>query len=149
MSIFRISPPIGPQHYTTYRILAPFDTHWRKATCEEVNCPAFMNGWRTTIDERGDRGAAQAYYIRRNSGRSFTEERTPDGLTAFTFTAGQPCFSRDTHRIKLDRPEEYFRLGGDYRGNPGRIAPYRHTRPDLWVEDMSENQERLRRIRNG
>ena len=145
--VFRLEPNAPAAMYQTWRIDAPLDTHWKRASCDECECQAWSNGWVTTVDERTEKGMAQAYYIRKQSGRSFTEERSVDGLTLFTFTSGQPCFNRSQHRIRIERPEIFLRIGGDWRGNPLGIAPYRHTRAELWQENMQENLERIERVR--
>lgn len=147
-SVNRITPQLPPGAMSTYRVAVPLATHWRQATCEEVECPAMVHGWRTILDEQSDRGAAQAHYIRRESGRMFTEQKNEAGLTVFTFSAGQPCFGQASHRVRIERPEIYLRLGGDWRGNPNRVQPYRHVRPSEWVEDMNQNQERIIERRN-
>ncbi len=144
--INRIEPILPAGGYQTFRIDVP-DTHWRKATCEECGCAAYENGWVTAVDERTERGMAQAYYIRRQSGRSFTEERQKSGLTEFTFPRGQPCFSRGSHRIRIDRPEHFLRVGGDWRGNPYRVPTYRHANAMDWAENLMESIDDMERVR--
>lgn len=126
--------------YQTYQAVAPEDTHWRQATCEEVGCAHGENGWKTVIDETSALGQMQAHYIRRQSGRKFVEERGEDGMTVFTFASGQPCFKQ--HKTKIDRQELFLVRGGDARGNPlGQVR--RHTRPEDWIEDFQINQDNL------
>src|SRR5262245_45378310 len=102
-----INPAGPPQWYQTYRVEAPLATHWRKASCEEINCPAYFKGWKTYIDLSTDLGQKQYYYITKESKRRFSELKVTDTIIAFTFESGQPCFGRDKHRIQLDRPENY------------------------------------------
>jgi hypothetical protein len=137
----REAPTLPAAAYTTYRIAAPLRTHFRIGTCEEARCPSMMYGWVSPIDERTEQGQMWAYLIRKESGRKFTEEKQPDGLTVFTFAAGQKCFEQ--HRIRIERPEIFLREGGDWRGNPLGTARYRHTDPGLWVEDFANHQDRL------
>lgn len=141
--VFRLEPNAPATMYQTWRIDAPFATHWKRATCDECECSAWRNGWVTKIDEMTDQGQAQAWYIRKQSGRSFTEERDAAGFTLFTFKAGQPCFQRSQHRLRIERPEIFLRVGGDWRGNPLRIQPYRHTRAEFWQENMQEELEKI------
>lgn len=143
----RLEPVAPSAMYETWRIDVPLDTHWRRATCDEVSCLAWLNGWVTKVDERMEGGQAQAYYIRKECGRSFVEESGPSGLTLFTFTAGQPCFGRSQHRLRIDRPEIFLRIGGDWRGNPLGTRPYRHTRAELWQEDMQEHLSDIERVK--
>lgn len=135
--------PIGPvTAYRTFQVSRPLSSHWRRATCEEVQCSNFLNGWRTYIDVTTDLGKEQADYIRRHSGRSFTEETATDGRTAFTFAAGQACFAADGHRTPLEREGIYIARGGDWRGNPTGEKRV-HARPADWVEEFAEHQDWL------
>lgn len=110
-------------------------------SCEQADCELSQKGFKTVVDESTDLGQGQAHYIRKVSGRRFQEERQPDGLTAFTFPAGQPCFQ--THTATVDRLERFYVRRGDARGNPtGEVR--RHARAEDWVEDFAENQDRLR-----
>jgi hypothetical protein len=137
------TPRLPASDYKTYQILQPKATHWRKATCEEIRCAAGENGWRSVIDESTELGQRQAYYIRKQSGRKFSEEKLPNGLTQFSFPSGQNCFADHQERIE-DRPELYFVKGGDKRGNPRGTPTRQHTKAEFWVEDFQENQDKLR-----
>jgi hypothetical protein len=136
--MMRIEPNMPPNAYKTYRILSPQSTHYRPATCAEAECGAHLHGWQSTIDEATVLGQQQAHYIRAQSGRGFTEERLPSGLTCFTFEAGQDCFGE--HQVRLDRPELYYVANGDWRASE---APRQHTRAQDWVEDFGEHQQRI------
>lgn len=137
-----LEPALPPHQRQTYSILAPRPTHFRKATCAEVECPDYLHGFRATIDERTDLGQAQAHYIRRESGRGFTEEHDEQDHTVFTFHPGQVCFNAADHQLRLDRPELYVIRGGDHRGNP-RGDVRRMSGPTPWVDDFGEHQQRL------
>lgn len=138
--LFRIEPQMPPEAYKTYTVAMPLATHWRPATCAEVGCKAYLYGWRTIVDERTELGQRQAHYIRHDRSRRHSEERQPDGVTAFTFGAGQTCFRE--HKTRLGRPQRYIVRGGDWRGNPrGEIRE--HVRGDDFVEDFAEHQDKL------
>lgn len=132
--------PVGA--FQSYEIRSPAATHWRAASCAEIDCPHHLSGWQTTVDERTELGAKQAYYIRKLSGLGFLEVRREDGLTRFEFEAGQRCFSSgdDTHRVQV-RPENYLVRGGDWRGNLGLIR--RHSGARDWVDDFGEHQQNI------
>lgn len=138
----RFGPALPVTAVKTYQVLIPKETHFRPATCAEMNCPNYEHGWRTLIDESADLGQGQAHYIRKQSGRKFVEERQPDGLTAFTFEAGQRCFTQHRTRIE-DRPEIYLVRDGDWRGNPRGTTPRRHANPGDWVDDFANHQSAL------
>ncbi len=143
----RIVPNVPAAAYKTYGIRSPLATHFRPATCAEVECWAHIKGWQTAVDESADLGQRQAYYIRKQSGRRYIEHRDEVGMTCFEFEAGQRCFRSDEHRISLQRPERFLVLGGDWRGNPVGTAAVQHTKPEFWIEDFQEHQTRLRDAR--
>lgn len=139
----RITPKLPADKYKTYQIQKPLETHWRQGTCAEKQCRGFMEGWVTRIDESTDLGQGQAFYIRKQSGRSFKEHRDELGLTVFVFEPGQRCFrpAKD-HMIQVGRPELYVVRGGDWRGNPRRERR-RHANAADWVDDFAEHQDKL------
>ena len=108
-----------------YRAVMPLPTHFREATCREVDCTQYLRGFITTVPTE----SGQANYIRRLSGRAFTEQATPDGLTAFTFAPGQTCFR--THYVRIER-DPHFLI--DRRPVPGMT----------WVDDFGEHQIRMK-----
>lgn len=141
----RITPNLDASAYQTFQVSAPRATHWRKASCEEYGCLAGEHGWSSTIDESTGLGQKQANYIRRNSGRKFTETHNELGLTVFQFASGQDCFA--DHKVRIDKPELYIVKGGDFRGNPLGIKPRQHTKAEHWVEEFGENQQRIQDVR--
>lgn len=137
----RIQPRLPVQAVKTYQVLTPVHTHFRAATCAEVDCPQHLHGWQTPIDESTELGQQQAWYIRNQSGRRYTENRDLlPGVTVFAFQAGQRCFAQ--HKARLDRPELFLVRDGDWRGNPTGNKR-QHTRPEDWVEDFATNQQQL------
>lgn len=137
-----IAPLLEPHEYVTHAFLQPLDTHFRRATCAEVDCEALLYGWQTEIDETTDLGQGQAHYIRRDAGRRYTEHRAETGLTVFTFEAGQRCFRE--HQAPLQRPPIYLVHGGDGRLNTGVIRT--HTSGESWIEDAAEQHEALAKV---
>lgn len=141
---FRVEPKGPAIGYRTFGYRRPLFTHWRRATCEEVGCGRYLRGWSSVMDESTELGMGQAYYIRHDSGRSFTEYRIEQGLTVFTFAAGQTCFRAADHRLPIiERPALYVVRDGDWRGNPTGWSRT-HTRGEHWVEEWAEHQDRLR-----
>lgn len=141
----RITPNLPASAYRTFQIVSPISTHWRPADCAEFECEQHLRGWKSAIDESTELGQKQAWYIRKQSGRKFTESRDEQpGLTVFTFEAGQTCFSSGQHKVPLGRPEHYLVKGGDWRGNPTGAETRKHTKPEHWVEDMQEGFDKLR-----
>lgn len=140
-----IVPALPAQHFKTYEIIAPLSTHYREATCEEVECVNFVNGWKTIVPS----DSPQAQYIRSGaSGRRFLESRTDNDLAEFVFSAGQRCFASNTHRLPLERDPLYVVRGGDARGNPLRERRV-HARAEDWREDFAESLDKHRNTREG
>lgn len=148
--VYRLDPA-GPVHaYKTYSIGQPLSTHWRRATCAEVDCPRYVNGWTTELypaDSTQHQIAANWIRSQRRTLR-FTEELCEDGLVVFSFESGQECFKgRDgQHRAPLGRLPLLINRDGDYRGNPtGRKLV--HTRAEDWRDDLGEHLGHLADIR--
>jgi hypothetical protein len=138
--VFRVEPKLGPEAFKTYQILAPKNSHFRPASCKEVECAAWANGWQTTVNETTPLGQQQADYIRRRSGRTY-KETNENGFTTFVFVPGQRCFAE--HSVSLEREPLFLVRGGDFRGNPTGQRPTQHVRPEDWVEDFAEHQQGL------
>lgn len=143
MGVFRVDPAMPFHAYKTFTIFAPFSTHWRKATCEEVECQAWLRGWQTSVDETTELGKAQAAYIRAKAGRRYSEAREGE-LTVFMFMPEQTCFRSDEHKVRLDREPRFLVWGGDHRGKTGRDNR-QHSSFDAWANDFGEHQASLAR----
>lgn len=136
---FRLQPAMPVEAYKTYAILSPPSTHTRIATCEEVECEHWRNGWSSTIDTATQLGKQQAAYIQKHSGRKYTV--TIDGyMICFRFRAGQKCFRE--HRVSIDRPPLYIVRDGDWRGNPTGVKR-QHASARDWVDDFGEHQQNI------
>lgn len=136
---FRL-PPQGPAAaYQTFSVVTPpGPDHWRPASCEEVDCEFWANGWQTRVP----RTAGAMLNTIRTSGRPYLE-RVEEAEVVFTFGPGTTCFRASTHQVKLGRPELFIVRDGDWRGNPTGTFR-RHTRPDDWVEHMQDHLGKLR-----
>jgi hypothetical protein len=146
----RLPPKLAVTAMQTYEIRSPKSTHFRPATCAEVECPRYMKGWRTIVPA----DSAAAGFIRRDKTRRHTEERQPGGLTCFDFGPGQECFdwcadqdclvragADHHHHAPVGRPEHYLLRGGDWRQNLG--IKRTHKKPEDWVDDFASHQERI------
>jgi hypothetical protein len=138
----RAQPRLPAQSMKTYAIYQPVDTHFRTATCEEVECKASQNGWITRLNVKLPEQAELARWIRDHSGRAFVAQGPNEaGEMTFQFAAGQQCF--DPHRVSLERPALFVVQGGDWRGNPRNIPVVKHTKPEFWVEDCATHMNTL------
>lgn len=131
-----LDPRLPSRFYKSYRILAPAPTHFRPATCAEVDCPPYLHGWRTRVEGL----PPELVHTARTSGRRYTEMHVAEGETWLIFEAGQPCFKASEHRVRIDRPEIYIVADGDRRAS---MNHRRHANAADWVEDFGENQQRL------
>lgn len=140
--------PAGPAGaYETFQIKTPRGPEFeRPATCQDVECPAWANGWITRVPATDDMLARL-----RESGRAWASVDQDGGEWVFTFPPGTECFASSTHRktVSPELPQLFVVRDGDWRGNPtGRTRI--HTRPEDWVEDFQEHTEAVReRIEKG
>lgn len=140
--INRIAPVLPAHSFKTYGVAMPLRSHWRPASCEEVDCPNYLNGWVTTVDLGTDLGQKQADYIRHDRTRRHTEQHVSLTLVKFVFGPGMRCFRSADHRALIGRPPRYFVKGGDWRGNP-RGEHRMHANGRDWAEDFAGHQDRL------
>jgi hypothetical protein len=138
-NVFRIEPAMPPQAYKTYAMVSPLGTHTRQATCEEVGCDQYRQGWRVRVETL----TPDLLHAARNSGRKYTEQHIAEGETYLVFEPGQACFKAATHRAPIGRPPLYVVRDGDHRGNPRGTKARLHQRAENWVEDFAEHQQAL------
>lgn len=138
--INRIEPQLPAAAYKTYQIISPKSTHFRKATCEEVDCPAYRNGWITRVPANSD-----LENLVRNSGRRWRGLKHEGAEVVFIFDPGTECFESSKHTVRLERPEIYVVTGGDFRGNPLGTEPVRHKNAADWVDDFANHQDKIAR----
>lgn len=130
-----------------FNIQSPLATHWREATCEEVDCEPYRTGWRIRFDTlpKDDQDYLVQYCAK--TGRHFTRFTTdfdPDTqqfynppATFLVFEAGQACFRARHHRVPVGRPELYRTI------NDLSERTITHTSPQSWVDDCGEHVEKL------
>jgi hypothetical protein len=147
VQIFRPDPAAPAQAYKTYELSAPLATHHRPATCKEVNCPRYANGWLMKFDPNTDLGREQLGYIRMHSGRHYVDMTViGEQLVTLRFAPGQDCFT--AHTVPLDREPNYRVRGGDFRANTGLIRA--HTNGADWVDDFATHQDMVKtRVERG
>lgn len=146
-----ITPQGKPSDYKSFTIDAPRSTHWRAATCEEVACVHYLQGWFSEFDTNKEQGREQEAYVRHMSGLAFQQvlerpdgEPLPAGVVRFEFLPGQQCFSAFKHKTRIeDVAEIYSTRTGDYRVNGGA----QRVSADGWVNQFLTNDERLKKQR--
>lgn len=111
-------------HYKLKQRKAPRS---RLATCAEVECWPFVNGFELPIDEATPLGQQQAHYLRTDRSRPKPVEQRAAGVTTFRYPPGTKCFASESpeHWVEVD---QFF------------IARGQHVRPAEWVGRFEENQ---------
>ena len=84
-------------HTNTYQISWNRDTHFRVATCDEVDCPHFINGWVTRVVI----GSPQDHYIKQDTSRKSIGVKIDDATIEYYYESGQKCFRQ--HQTKVER----------------------------------------------
>lgn len=134
----RLPPAMPVGAYKTYNIATPLSTHWTAATCEQVDCEQYLNGWALRVQSLTEKDL----HLAKTAGRKYTVHDVGPGETWLVFEPGQPCFAAGTHMRRLERPEAFSTRGGDWRGDPtGRGSQLLSAQS--WVDDCGENQENL------
>lgn len=138
--IIRPEPKMPTHLYKSYVVKSPISTHFRLATCEEVECNAYTNGWtyrKADLDE-------SLLHIVTHAGKSFREATlNATGDVFLVFEPGQECFQASTHRMTLDRPEFYFAGRGDWRSFSHRKAQQFNV--DDWVDSFANHLDKINR----
>lgn len=141
-------PALVPLHLKKgYVLLAPLATHWRPATCEEVRCRAFTDGFEIVLPDSPGR-VERIAYLRADRSRVSTEWRRPDGAVVFRFPPGTRPFAgateHENHRVRIDRPE--ICAVKDRLTDPASQWVV-HDGPnggaDNWVDDFAGHQDKL------
>jgi len=139
------------------------DITYERATCAEVQCNGWRDGWHTALPAEDGR----ADYIRRGSGRTFTEYSSgewnergaalaaqrnadkqpgepleeftplPPGMVVFAFSPHQACFQAAEHQRTV-AVNPLFQVR-DHWGNVER----RHSGPDPFLDDFRTHMERI------
>lgn len=147
--INRMAPKVlRPEQMTTYALDAPSHTHWRRASCAEVDCPNRKTGWRVKLQGLDEKMLA---FIK-SCGKRYHKLEIDATTTYLVFEPGQECFAGDAgkHQVPVGRPFLYLVKGGDWRGNPLNVPTRVHTSADSWVDDFSTHAETvLKRIDQG
>lgn len=112
-----------------FSILQPPATHFRAASCNEVECDGYVNGFVTVLDPNlAEHVGLMALLLK--SGRHFTQMRSedaaqqlgkalPGGLQAFVFQPGQHCFEKHLLPVGRDPLFIYDRNGVRRRHHNG------------------------------
>jgi len=144
-SVSRTEPIGPPQAYKTYTMRFPLKTHWRRATCEEVECEQYKFGFATTADVSTELGRKQYYYITHDKERSSSMQKIGPTISKFVFGPGQRCFASAKHRVRIERIPQTLLVPGDFRQRTG--TPRIFNRPEDWVDDFANHQDRINTMR--
>lgn len=122
----------SPRPKLHWQINAPLATHWRKATCAEIDCPNYLHGWRVRVENCNP----QQLHALRTCGRKFQELDLGPGEHWLVFEAGQRCLRASEHVTPNGRPELFVVQGG-------RTEPRRYDRADQWTDDCATHTTKI------
>lgn len=125
---------MDPRLNTKYALSKPISTHRRPASCEEVNCKHWRQGWQMHIMEGTPVGDRQKHLVKL-SGRKFVRTQESPTNFLYTFEAGQTCFG--AHSVPIERPAIYL-----VRQGAGPVK--QHVNPEDWVDDFSTHLDKIR-----
>jgi len=141
--VSRLEPDMGPEGFKSYSMRRPRSTHWRRATCEEVDCRAYIEGFVTTVDIGTELGQRQFHFITHDKKRSYSMQRVGPTVVKFLFKPGTICMGYEDHKVPLDKLPFFLVHEGDWRGNPRGGSPFVHKRVIDWVDDFATHQMKL------
>jgi hypothetical protein len=86
-----------------WRIETPRSSHYRTASCAEVNCVSYYLGFQVLLTLDGTQDYLMVEI--RQSKMEYTEEQIGGGLIRFVFSPGQECFEGQAgeHKTNLER----------------------------------------------
>ena len=133
----------------SYALLQPLATHYREATCAEVECRGFREDMTVTFDLTVPQQVSDANWLRNHSGLRFTYFMLDDDRKVkFVVPAGQRCLESllRPHRVPLEREPLMVVRGGDtFRGNPTGERRS-HTSPESFVDEWATDLDKLKTV---
>lgn len=146
--VTRIAPAMDPQYYKTYEMDMPLESHWRFVSCEDYECDDFMKGFVLTIDLSAEIGQRQFDFVKQDKTRSCSIQRVTETMVKAVYGPGNKCFRNVKgdplrHKLPIGRPPFYLVSGGDWRGNPRGTPTVTHRRPEDWIDDFANHQDKL------
>jgi len=102
--------------------------YWKDATCKDIQCHEYENGWVSTVPQTELQMLADIYRMRTNGTWEFAEERVEllGGETGirFTFPPGQTCFRHlggTGHKVPVERDPRFYHRAAGRPTKPNRI----------------------------
>lgn len=135
----RPRPKMATSNYLTYCIRQPMITHFRPATCAEVDCGAWRGGWQLRVEQL----TPELLRAARNSGKRYREMTVTEGETYLVYEPGQACFDSVNHRLPLERPAFFYEGRGDFRSFTIRRAR-QHANAEDWADSMAHHLDHVR-----
>lgn len=132
--INRVMPVLPVTKMVTHAILAPTGSHWRKATCAEIECEHHAKGWGLNTAGLTE----EQLWAAKHSGRRFAVTHDEQGAEVLLFEPGQECFRAGQHRVRIEREPWFVRRSGDWRGNPDgpKAEPLVFSGADAWRDSV-------------
>lgn len=127
---------------------APLETHWRDASCEEVECQFWRAGFTSVLDTAQERHRDIIAWLDSGAtGLQFVKVRKADTLMEIHFPPGQQCLESRLpyakqgrpHRVRLDRLAHFSQQTAS-----GVLRVF--DRPEHMTECMNEERAQLERL---
>lgn len=88
--------------HRTFSVVTPPDTHTEPATCEQVNCQRWSEGFAVLLDTSTQGGRDRYDWIYANPGGRQWYRTVEGDVTRLDYPPGNRCY--DQHRRILDKP---------------------------------------------
>lgn len=141
--LYRPEPMLPVTAMQTHQALAPLETHWRKATCEEVDCLAWREGYGIPLKSLDDEDLGLIRQFVQTYKLECVKIEIADGEFHLWFEAGQRCLRADTHRLRNDDPYIFLTRDGDHRGNPSGRDPVIFSGADAFADHLHTALEQI------
>ena len=120
---------------------------WRKATCRDIDCPLYLNGWKSILPVADPQGLIHAIRQMGRAGRwTWSEALKGNGMIQFTFPPGLECYLHIAngvgHLVPVEgKDPDYFHRVGARR----RQVDY----DEFWYTMKEADADREQKVKEG
>ena len=144
---FKVNRGVPGVDHRGRRTYTPRPGYWRSATCKDIKCAEYENGWVSTIPQAQVQMLTDIYEMRNKGIWEFTEERVAglnegEILIRFTFPPGLTCFRHlngTGHQVPVERDPLF------YHRPAGRPGQGREMNQDEFITTFNESAYRASR----
>jgi hypothetical protein len=137
---------------TSYRAIAPIGSHFRDATCAEVNCDKYVNGWWIALNPKDETHQQTVIDLKERTNLKYKTMQhidpvngKPNGFIRYEFYPGQEClqntinktrYNQSWHKVSLERPVITIKK------EHNRYVKKEHSQ---WVDEMDDHLHELKK----